>query len=98
MQIIPKKPQRVVWCFVGLILLAFCGSFFLGRDGLIRYFELRRELKRTEQEIVLSREQNSELRRHLESLQKGDSLALEEEARRHRLVGPNEEIYEVEVK
>ncbi|MFH1012062.1 MAG: septum formation initiator family protein [bacterium] len=93
--------QKSRWIFGGLagvVLLVFCGSFSFGREGLFRYVELRRELRRTQQEILLSREQNAQLKETLEKLRNGDPLAMEEEARRHHLVGPNEELYEIEVK
>jgi len=93
-----RKSRWIAVGLVGAVLLVFLGSFSFGREGLFRYLELRRELRRTQQEILLSRAQNAELKNHLERLRKGDSLALEEEARRHHLVGPNEEIYEVDVK
>lgn len=80
------------------VFLLFAGPLVLGEEGLLRFFELRRELKRTEAQIALLHRQNTDLERRLEELQQRYPLALEEEARRHRLIGPREEIYEVEVR
>ncbi len=94
-----RKTRR--WILAGLaggILLVFASLLAFGEEGLIRYFEKRRELAQVREELELVRQQNAALREHLERLQARDSLALEEEARRHHLVGPNEELYEVEVK
>jgi cell division protein FtsB len=95
---VTRKSRWILWGLIGVVLLIFSGSLVLGREGLVRYVELLRKLKRTQREIVLAREQNAALKRRLEALQKRDSLAMEEEARRNHLVGQNEEIYEVEIK
>ena len=78
--------------------MLFAGPMILGEGGLLRYFELRRDLKRTQKQIAVMRAQNQELKRQLEALRKESPKALEEEARRHRLVGPNEELFEIEVR
>ena len=94
-----RSPFR--WVFLGLagaILLVFSGSLVFGEEGLIRYFELRRELTETNDHILLVRQQNSELKARLDSLKEQSPMTLEEEARRHCLVGQNEELYEVEVR
>ena len=83
---------------MGAVLLLFAGPIVFGEGGLLRYFELRRDLKRTQEQVAMMRAQNSELKRQLEVLQTGSHKALEEEARRHRLIGPNEELYEIEVR
>jgi cell division protein FtsB len=93
-----RKSRWILWGLIGVVLLIFSGSLVFGREGLVRYLELHRKLRRTQREIVLAREQNAALKHRLEALQKRDSLAMEEEARRNHLVGPSEEIYEVEVK
>ncbi len=95
---IARKSRWIFWGLIGLALLIFSGGLVFGREGLVRYVELHRKLRWTQREIVLAREQNADLKHRLEALQRHDSLAMEEEARRHHLVGPNEEIYEIEVK
>jgi cell division protein FtsB len=96
-----RKTSTVKWAIGGLAVIAFlvfAGPLVFGSEGLVRYFELRKELAKTEARIALVRQQNAELKRQLEALQKQSPLALEEEARRHHLIGPCEELYEVKVK
>lgn len=96
-----RKRPWVRWAIgglVGAIFLIFARPLVFGEEGLIRYFELRRELAEIQERITLVREQNAELRRRLEMLRRPSRVVLEEEARRHHLVGPHEELYEVEVK
>lgn len=100
MKPVRKRPtlRWIIGGVAGIAFLVFAGPLVFGSEGLVRYFELRRELAETQARITLVRQQNAELRRQLDALQKRSPLALEEEARRHRLIGPCEEIYEVEVK
>ena len=96
-----RARKTSLWVFGGLVgevLLLFAGPVVLGEGGILRYFELRRDLKRTQEQIAVMRAQNTELKRQLEVLRTGSPKALEEEARRHRLMGPNEELYEIEVR
>jgi cell division protein FtsB len=93
-----RKVRRWIWAGLGGILLLYLGLLAFGEEGLIRYFEKRRELAQVRAELELVRQQNAALRARLEKLQAGDSLALEEEARRQHMIGPNEEIYDIEVK
>lgn len=96
-----RTRKTSLWVFGGLagaVLLLFAGPVVLGEGGLIRYFELRRDLKRTQEQIAVMRAQNTELKRQLELLRAKSPEALEEEARRHRLIGPNEELYEIEIR
>ena len=94
------KASSLRWVLGGLaaiVFLVFAGPLVFGDEGLVRYFELRRELAETQARIALVRQQNAELKRQLEALEQRSHLALEEEARRHHLIGPREELYEVEV-
>ena len=80
-----------------MIFIVLGGPLVFGEEGLIRYFELRGELAEIHERIALVRRQNSELKARLESLKGQSPMAMEEDARRHCLIGPNEELYEIKV-
>ena len=92
-----KKERLLTWLYL-LILIFLVLFLFFNKFGLLKYFELKKEIDAIEQEIERSKNEIEQLDKSIESLENNDS-ALEKVAReKYHMKKKNEKAFKFQDK
>jgi|WetSurMetagenome_2_1015567.scaffolds.fasta_scaffold00012_50 cell division protein FtsB len=93
-----KKRAYVFFLFALAIIALLSYSLFFGDMGVFKYFELRENRERLEQDIATLNKENRVLKEHVNSLKK-DPYYIEKYAREeYGLAKPDEVIFQIKKK